>query len=394
MDHYMAGLEIKRELLDKQGQSLALINIGRLFSEMSEYREAIRHCRKGLEIADSLQLLNLQHDACDCLYSTYKILGNSDEALSYHERLFSLKDSLQNVELVKELQQADFNQQILLDSIRTEEEKLRVELIHREEIRQKTQVQNGLLVLGAFLLILASGLFLRSRYMRRSRDMISKEKERSESLLLNILPYQIAQELKEKGEAEARNFEAVTILFTDFKEFTRLSLSLSAQQLVEEINCCFKKFDEICEKYKVEKIKTIGDAYMAAGGIPAPSEGDCKRTVMAAFEMMQFISERKEEKLSCGEVPFEMRAGIHTGNVVAGIVGVKKFQYDIWGDTVNTASRMESNGVPGQINISQSTYEILKDDPDLAFESRGMIQVKGKGDIEMWFVSLRNNSQS
>jgi class 3 adenylate cyclase len=210
--------------------------------------------------------------------------------------------------------------------------------------------------------------------------------------LLNILPSEIALELKEKGSAEARKFDKVSILFTDFKEFTQTSEKLSATELVSKINYCFKGFDEIMEKYGIEKIKTIGDAYMAAGGLPVLTEESVKNTVMAGLEMQDFISKRKQELESDGEIAFEMRVGIHTGPVVAGIVGVKKFQYDLWGDTVNTASRMETNGKVAMVNISGDTYEIIKNDPLFAFESRGKIEVKGKGEIDMYFVSLINKA--
>ena len=215
-----------------------------------------------------------------------------------------------------------------------------------------------------------------------------RQRERSDELLLNILPAEIAEELKERGQSEAKDFELVSILFTDFKGFTQVSEKLTAQQLVEEIDTCFKHFDAICGKYNVEKIKTIGDAYMAAGGLPVPNDNSVKNTVLAALDMSEFIKERKKQLELEGRVPFEMRLGIHTGPVVAGIVGIKKFQYDIWGDTVNTASRMESSGEPGRVNISQATYEKLKNDPQFVFTPRGKISAKGKGEMEMYFVEL------
>ncbi|MDG2448071.1 MAG: adenylate/guanylate cyclase domain-containing protein, partial [Saprospiraceae bacterium] len=153
------------------------------------------------------------------------------------------------------------------------------------------------------------------------------------------------------------------------------------------INTCFMAFDHICEKYDIEKIKTIGDAYMAAGGLPVQTEDFVKNTVLAALEMQIFITDRVKKKKAKNEIPFEMRLGIHTGPVVAGIVGIKKFQYDIWGDTVNTASRIESSGKVGKVNISQHTYEIIKNDPQFSFISRGKIEIKGKSDMNMWFVS-------
>jgi class 3 adenylate cyclase len=211
-------------------------------------------------------------------------------------------------------------------------------------------------------------------------------RKKSDELLRNILPEEIAEELKEKGNSAARGYDEVTILFTDFKNFTELSGKMSAIELVGEIDENFKELDAICENYHIEKIKTIGDAYMAASGLPVPTNDSVKNAVLAALKMQDHVKSRVILNNSLEKPAFEMRVGIHTGPVVAGIVGVKKFQYDIWGDTVNTASRMESSGEVGKVNISQTTYELLKNDPDFTFTSRGKIAAKGKGEIEMWFV--------
>jgi class 3 adenylate cyclase len=220
----------------------------------------------------------------------------------------------------------------------------------------------------------------------QQKDIILKEKERSEELLLNILPAEVAEELKLNGSSPARTFDEVTVLFTDIKEFTNISEQLTATELVAEINICFQAFDEITSKYDIEKIKTIGDAYLAAGGLHIPRKTEPRNVVLAALEMQKFVQQRRKQNQERGALGFEMRCGIHTGPVVAGIVGIKKFQYDIWGDTVNTAARMESGGEVGQVNISESTYQLLANDPQFTFVNRGKIDVKNKGEIQMYYV--------
>jgi class 3 adenylate cyclase len=255
---------------------------------------------------------------------------------------------------------------------------------------QVTKSRNMYLFGGVMLLIMAAGLVSRLYLVRRSRAAIRKEKDRSDNLLLNILPEEVAEELKVKGTAEAQLIDPVTVVFTDFEGFTALSEKLSPTELVNDLNTCFSEFDRIMVKYGIEKIKTNGDAYMAAGGLPLPDDRHVKKVILAAFDMRDFVEDEKQRKLDAGLRYFEIRIGIHTGPVVAGIVGVKKFQYDIWGDTVNTANRMESHGEVGKVNISKDTYDLIKDDPDFEFESRGRIDVKGKGELEMYFVSPVN----
>lgn len=210
------------------------------------------------------------------------------------------------------------------------------------------------------------------------------EKEKSDELLLNILPFDIAKELKEKGTAQAKKYESVSVLFTDFKGFSLIAERMDADELVSEIDHCFKQFDRIIQRYGIEKIKTIGDAYMAVGGLPVQNQTHATDVIYAALEIRDFIEEHKKKNISLNKPIFEVRIGIHTGNVVAGIVGLKKFAYDIWGDTVNLAARMESSSEPGKINISGVTYELVKDKFTATY--RGKIQAKNKGEVDMYFI--------
>lgn len=220
--------------------------------------------------------------------------------------------------------------------------------------------------------------------LEKQKEEIDVERKKSDQLLLNILPKETAAELKEKGTADTRKFDSVSVLFTDFKNFTKISESLSADEIVNEINICFSAFDGICDKFGLEKVKTIGDSYMCAGGLPVPNETHPLDIVNAAMDMQAFIHQRKTEKKAAAQPYFEMRCGIHTGPVIAGVVGVKKFQYDIWGDTVNLASRMESSGEIGKVNISESTYHLVKDRVNCTF--RGEVEAKNKGKVKMYFV--------
>ena len=216
------------------------------------------------------------------------------------------------------------------------------------------------------------------------RNKISKEKNRSDELLLNILPSEVAIELKNKGAADAKQFNQVTVLFTDFKNFTAVAEKLTAQELVNEINYCYSAFDRIISKYGIEKIKTIGDAYMCAGGIPVPNNTNAIDIVLAALEIRDFMLNEKQKRELSGAAFFEIRIGCHTGHVVAGIVGIKKFAYDIRGDTVNIASRMESSGESGKVNISGITFELVKGRFSCTY--RGKVQAKNKGEIDMYFA--------
>ena len=220
-----------------------------------------------------------------------------------------------------------------------------------------------------------------SNIQKKNNQLLTKEKKRSDDLLLNILPSEVADELKETGAAAAKYFDNVTVMFTDFVDFTKAGEKMMPQQLVDELHACFVAFDNIVRKHNIEKIKTVGDAYLAVSGLPITNPEHASAMVRAAIEISAFMKERKSR---LGDKTFEIRIGIHSGNVVAGIVGAIKFAYDIWGDTVNTAARMEEHGAAGKVNISQTTYELVKDSFSCTY--RGEITAKNKGSLQMYFV--------
>ncbi|NJL14892.1 MAG: adenylate/guanylate cyclase domain-containing protein, partial [Microscillaceae bacterium] len=225
-----------------------------------------------------------------------------------------------------------------------------------------------------------------SRELERQRDLIEKEKEKSEKLLLNILPVEVADELKAKGRAEVHQYEQASVLFADIKGFTESAAVMSPAEVLRALEFYFNAFDEIMDHHDIEKIKTIGDAYMCAGGIPVANHRHPIDIVLAALEMQQFMKDNfLQHPIANGQIPhWEVRIGINTGPLIAGVIGKKKFVYDIWGDTVNIASRLESSGVVNRINISASTYELVKD--FFVCQSRGLVNAKGKGEIPMYFV--------
>lgn len=380
------SLKIAQESKSDLRESSALIALGVINQKLGRKKEAINKCKKGLEIAKRINSVSIQEEGCKCLYNAYKSAKNPFLALFYNEEMHTLRDSLNLKQTSDKILNMKFEREMLLDSIETARRERQAQLAHEKIVAKKEKQRNIFITVGFFVLLIAIGIFSRLRFVKRSKERLQVEKDRSEHLLHNILPEEVAEELKQKGYVDAQDFDTASILFTDFKSFTETASRLTPQELVEEINVCFKAFDEIIERYQIEKIKTIGDAYMAAGGLPKPDANAVKNTILAALDMQIFVARRKRENTLRDKPAFDMRVGIHVGPIVAGIVGVKKFQYDIWGDTVNIASRMESNGEIGKVNISNSAYQLVKDEADLSFEYRGKIRAKGKGELEMYFV--------
>jgi class 3 adenylate cyclase len=220
--------------------------------------------------------------------------------------------------------------------------------------------------------------------IERKNEQLAQEQEKTERLLLNILPKEVAEELKETGSTEVRYFEKASILFADVKGFSALAKIVSPQELIKELNFCFTKFDEIIEKYSLERIKTIGDCYMAAGGVPSPNRSNALDIVMAALEIQNWMENERKEREKKGGTYWQVRLGIHTGDLVSGVIGISRFAYDVWGNTVNLAARLETGGEVGRVHISESTFQDIQGFFD--FEAREPIEAKNIGWVNTYFV--------
>lgn len=352
--------------------SIILDNMSILFYHMGDLKRSEGY---GLRAIALLKQNNLDvlRDVYDNLKNVYQQEKRYPEALEYYGKWSTVKDSILNRDKATELTlwQTKYNSEAKDKEIAAQKKQLAYNL----------RINLALTACVTLLLLLGIIIYRSYNAQKISNTLLSKEKKRSEDLLLNILPGEVAEELKDKGFANAKYFDNVTVVFTDFVNFTKASERMGPQQLIDELHYYFKGFDEIIDKYNIEKIKTIGDSYLAVSGLPVPDNRHAESIVRAAIEINNFVAKRKQE---VGDATFEMRIGIHSGSVVASIVGVKKFSYDIWGDTVNTAARMEQNSEPGKINISETTYALVKDIFNCTY--RGEIEAKNKGFMKMYFI--------
>jgi class 3 adenylate cyclase len=338
----------KKEALSLADRSMALIYQQKLWQEPHTVRAAYPEIAK-----------------------VYAEFGKSEKAFVLLDSAVAAKDSIEKSRSY--LYNSGFQHKM-------DVEKHMAEMKMKEsEISNEKTLRNGFLVGLGGLLVFSVILFVQKR-------RISKQRAISDNLLENILPAETAEELKRTGTAKAKNYDSVTVLFTDFKNFTAMSNRLSADQLVQEINYYYSSFDNIIAKYNLEKIKTIGDSYMCAGGLPVATRTHATDVIRAAMDMIRFMEQEKEHRQRIGKIFLEMRIGVNTGPVVAGIVGIKKFTYDIWGNTVNIASRMESAGYEGRINISESTYQQVKNDYKCIY--RGEVEAKNNEMLKMYFVEF------
>jgi class 3 adenylate cyclase len=368
------AIAILEELGDYRPITTYLTYMSDIYADKEDWDGAFDYSLRSLDLAKQYGLKAQISSAYLKLSELYERTGYASASLNYYRKYIAFRDSVVNLNVVQQMADIRRNSE-------NAQHKAELDLTNQQKQTQKVvTIATGIALF--FIILLAIGLYRRAVFMKRTNAIIEKEMARSEGLLINILPEETAKELKESGKVKAKKFESVTVLFTDFEAFTAHSEHIEPELLVNRLGYYFTAFDDIIEKYGLEKIKTIGDAYMCAGGLPFPIENHALKMVYAALDILKFVENTKAEKDT--GLSFNIRIGINTGPLVAGVVGNKKFSYDIWGDTVNVASRMESLSDSGKINITEDTYNLVKEEFECTY--RGQMEVKNKGLMSMYFV--------
>lgn len=384
LEEAKAAYQLAKEKDSKSNLQMANNVLGKIYNQTNQLDLAIAALQESIQYGKLIGVNNDLKDAHEQLIIAYRKKGKLQQALSVQDSLLSINQQIFNIEKDKKLSnlQLEFN----LEKRETEIALLNADNeIKNQELAQATLQRNFFSIAALFLIALLGGVAYLYQYARKKNKIISEEKNKSDHLLKNILPPETAEELKKNGVVQPKKHEYTTVLFTDFVAFTKMAAHHSPEIIVSSIDYYFKHFDTIVARNRLEKIKTMGDAYMCAGGLHTVDKNQniiAQNTVQAASEILQFM-EQTAINPPKDIVPFQIRIGIDSGPVVAGVVGQSKFQYDIWGDTVNVASRMEANCEPNKINVSENIYQQLKE--KLTFLYRGTIDVKNKGMMKMYF---------
>ena len=377
LENLFEAVKYQTKIEDKEGLSGTLLNIGTAYFKKNNLVESEKYLTQSLNLSKEIGSLDNLKFNYEALIKLDSAKGDFKNAFRHYKLFISTRDSLYNEENTRKSVQVQMQYDFDKKESLAKADQDKKDALTKKELQKQKLIRDGFMFVFAVVGFFALVFF-------NQRNKIRTGKKRSDDLLLNILPLEVAEELKSKGSAQAKQFESVTVMFTDFKNFTQISEKLNPAELVAEIDTCFKAFDDIITRHKIEKIKTMGDSYMCVGGLPISNSTHALDVVSAGLEIQQYMLAHQQNSIREGRTPFEIRIGIHTGPVVAGIVGVKKFAYDIWGDTVNIASRMESSGEAGKVNISGSTFEFVKD--RFQCEYRGKVEAKNKGEIDMFYV--------
>ena len=379
---YLAAITLAKTNDAKIEASKAYIRLGDMYRTIDEPSKALEQYENALELTKTTKVFRDKKDIYEGLAKVYAQLGDYQNAFNYQNQFSAISDTIRNDDYEHTIGNLRF--QFDIENKEKEIELLNVENKVKEVGLERAAISKKyFLAVSTLLFAIAMGILFQYFYIKKSNKNLALERNRAEQILLNILPKETAEELKKNGKVRAKEFKQITVLFTDFKGFSVVAEKIPAEALVRSVDFYFRKFDEIIQKNGLEKIKTIGDAYMCAGGLPTENETNAVDAFNAAQEILSFVEDTLAHPPE-GIHPFEIRIGLNTGGVVAGVVGTKKFQYDIWGSTVNVAARMESSSIPGKINVSENTYNLLKDKIDFTY--RGIITVKNSQKLKMYFV--------
>jgi len=390
-EEYMKAIEIQTRAYEtaklsdtRLEMTVSLLGLAETYVQHGDRKSAISTYRNAEKLAEEIGAKFELRTAYEGLASTYAKLNDYNNAFRYQTMLTEINDTLYEAANDRKIQSMQFNYE--LEKREGQIELLTTDKALQDAIIQKQKFVRNTFIVGLILILLVTFETFRNYFKKvKINKILDQQKDEIENLVLNILPAEVATELRAEGSATPRSYESVSVLFTDFKGFTKIASGLAPKDLVAELNDFFMAFDEIAVQNNLEKIKTIGDAYMCAGGIPSRNETHPFDAVRAGLEMQAYMDRTNKLRESKGQQTWALRIGIHTGPVVAGVVGKKKFAYDIWGNAVNIASRMESSGEAGRVNISAATHAMVYS--HFSCEFRGKIYAKNVGDIEMYFVN-------
>lgn len=435
--YYRRALDIWEELGDDGEKARVFANMGDVYKRLGQYAEALEYLQKAEAICVELNDLRTLIEIYNTQSDVYDRMGNTRESLRLVNKYYEIARETKNQKYtqsalkdfaevyatmgnfrkayeyrvkydefryarLKEKERSDFaRMEVMYESDKREKQLKEQEAAYK--LQESELARSRILFFASLagvlaLLALAALLFSRNRLRARAnRELadknaaIEQERRRADDLLANILPAATAAELKAHARVKPVRYESVTVMFTDFKGFTTIAETMPSEVLITELDECFSLFDAVMQEFGIEKIKTIGDAYMCAGGLPVPNDTHPTDVVRAAIAMQTRLRALMEQKKLAGKPVFEMRIGIHTGPVVAGVVGRHKFAYDIWGDTVNTAARLEQGSEPLKINISETTYQAVKNQFPCTY--RGRLSAKNKGEVAMYFVEYDQDAE-
>ena len=387
--YHTKALKISNKTDVKLDIAQSYMGLADTYFMQGEARRALGFYKQAELIAGELSSKQELKNAYQGLSNSYSILRDYPDAFKNQRLLTNIKDTIYNRETDKKLASLEYNFKI-------QKKEGEINLLTKDralqdlDLKRQKMARNSLAVGFILVMLIAFIIYRNDRIKAKTNKILDNQKAEIEHLLLNILPAEVAGELQKTGKATPQFYPNVSVLFSDFKSFTKIADEMAPQELVYELNAHFMAFDDIVEKYNLEKIKTIGDAYMCAGGIPSQDDVHPVNMILAGLEMQDYIKQSNARRQEAGLQPWELRIGIHTGPLVAGVVGRKKYAYDIWGTTVNIASRMESNGEIGLVNISAATFDLVKKQFTCMY--RGKIYAKNIGEIDMYLVEKRISS--